>query len=296
MHGQGLKKATAPSRQLDPFSEPLHHPNDNAEFQLIDDKPPVFYYTLLSNYSDLFHGVFTRKGGVSVPPYDQLNTSFSVGDLPHAVKSNLRILQEAVGARYLVYMNQSHGNAAFLLNKRHLQKGWNPPAVDAMITDLPHVAVLVQQADCQAVILFDPEKRVVANVHCGWRGNVTNILGQVVHTMRRAYGTSPDRLIAAIGPSLGPCCAEFVDHRELFPEKFKKFQVRENHFNLWALSSSQLVGAGLLKEHIACAQMCTRCRTDLFYSYRGEGTTGRFGTLVMLKATDGESSQNHMRP
>ncbi|MEJ2589639.1 MAG: polyphenol oxidase family protein [Deltaproteobacteria bacterium] len=285
MHGQGLKKESPSPPQFKPSSESLHQPNDTIQFRLRDDNPPVLQYPLLSNYSDLFHGVFTRKGGVSTPPYDQLNTSYSVGDLPRAVTTNLCTLQRAVGARYLVYMNQCHGNAAFLLDEQHLQEDWNPPAVDAMITHLTHVAVLVKQADCQAVILFDPEKRVVANVHCGWRGNVKNILGRVVHTMRRAYGTSPDRLIAAIGPSLGPCCAEFVDHQELFPEKFKKFKVKENHFDLWALSCSQLVGAGLLKEHITCARICTRCRTDLFYSYRGEGTTGRFGTIVMLTAT-----------
>ena len=89
--------------------------------------------------------------------------------------------------------------------------------------------------------------------------------------------------MAAIGPSLGPCCAEFVTYRDIFPEEFDRFMVDENHFDLWALSSWQLENAGMRPENIEVAGLCTRCRTDLFYSYRAEGNTGRFGTVAMLR-------------
>jgi polyphenol oxidase len=58
--------------------------------------------------------------------------------------------------------------------------------------------------------------------------------------------------------------------------------VRENHFDLWSLSSTQLIDAGVRRERIEVAGICTRCRTDLFFSYRKEGNTGRFGTAAML--------------
>ena len=87
---------------------------------------------------------------------------------------------------------------------------------------------------------------------------------------------------AAVGPSLGPCCAEFRTYEEIFPPEFEKFMVRKNYFDLWAVSRMQLLDAGLDKAHVHIAGICTRCRTDLFYSYRGEGVTGRFGTVVML--------------
>jgi YfiH family protein len=154
---------------------------------------------------------------------------------------------------------------------------------DAMITDLAGLALLVKQADCQAVILYDPLRNVISNVHCGWRGNVNGLLSAVIVVMRQEFGCDPSLLRAAIGPSLGPCCAEFITHQEIFPESFRSFMIQDNYFDLRAISRSQLVQSGLKDEHIESADCCTRCRTDLFYSYRGEGHTGRFATVVMLK-------------
>jgi hypothetical protein len=101
--------------------------------------------------------------------------------------------------------------------------------------------------------------------------------------MRTKFGCDPSQLRAAIGPSLGPCCAEFITYKEIFPESFRPFMIRDNYFNLWAISRSQLLESGLKEANIESADLCTRCRTDLFYSYRGEGKTGRFATVVMLK-------------
>jgi copper oxidase (laccase) domain-containing protein len=101
--------------------------------------------------------------------------------------------------------------------------------------------------------------------------------------MGNEFGCDPSLLRAAIGPSLGPCCAEFVTYREIFPEGFSAFMTRENYFDLWAVSRSQLLASGLKDRHIESADWCTRCRTDLFFSHRGEGVTGRFATVVMLK-------------
>jgi len=152
-----------------------------------------------------------------------------------------------------------------------------------VITDLSGVGILIKQADCQSVILYDPERGVVANVHCGWRGNVQNILGEVVARLVGDFSCIPSRILAAIGPSLGPCCGEFVDHKKIFPRAFEQFMVREHFFDMWAVSCWQLLDAGLLEENIELASICTRCRTDLFFSYRGEGVTGRFCTVAMLR-------------
>ena len=154
---------------------------------------------------------------------------------------------------------------------------------DAIISNQSNIAVMAKSADCQTIILFDPVKRVVSNVHCGWRGNTLNIAADVVARMKSDFQCKPSHILAAIGPSLGPCCAEFVTHGEIFPKNFDRFMVRRNYFDLWRLSRWQLLEAGLKKENIEVAGICTRCRTDLFYSYRAEGATGRFATVVMLK-------------
>jgi purine-nucleoside/S-methyl-5'-thioadenosine phosphorylase / adenosine deaminase len=244
---------------------------------------PFFEFPGLSVLPDIAHFVFTRHGGVSDSVFQSLNVSFSAGDNPEHVETNLSIVREIAGARSLRFMNQVHGKNIVILRESNFQESAGPFTADAMITDLPGAALLVKQADCQAVILYDPVTKVVSNVHCGWRGNANGLLSSVITAMREEFGCDPSRLRAAIGPSLGPCCAEFVTHREIFPVSFRPFMTRDSYFDLWAISRFQLVASGLKDEHIESAGWCTRCRTDLFYSYRGEGRTGRFATVVMLK-------------
>jgi hypothetical protein len=247
---------------------------------------PFFQFPALSVYPRLAHFVFTRQGGVSTSAFRSLNVSFSTGDNAEHVETNLSIIRQITGAGSLLFMNQVHGKTIKILRKSNGQDSAGPFTADAMVTDLPGVALLVKQADCQAVILYDPVKQVISNVHCGWRGSVQGILSEVIAVMGAEFGCDPSCLRAAVGPSLGPCCAEFVTHREIFPESFSPFMVRDNHFDLWAVSRFQLVASGLKNGHIESADSCTRCRTDLFYSYRGEGRTGRFATVVMLKPRD----------
>jgi YfiH family protein len=242
-----------------------------------------FQFPCLSSYGDLAHAVYTRHGGVSQPPFHSLNTSYSTGDSMERVRTNLQIIQTTMAARSLRSMKQVHGKDIAVIYHDDPIASNDPPQADAMITDAPGMALMVKQADCQAVLLFDPVRKVISNVHCGWRANTQHLLADVVQRMRDGFGCHPSEIRAAIGPSLGPCCAEFITHDQLFPETFKRFMVRKNYFDLWALSRWQLAEAGLRKENIEVAGICTRCRTDLFYSYRGEGVTGRFATVMMLK-------------
>ena len=181
---------------------------------------PYLQFPEMWRHDQLVHAVFTRQGGVSKAPYDTLNASYMTGDKPECVSSNLQIIKEAIGANELVFMNQMHGKEILALRGERFEALGDPVDADAMITDQPQVALMVKQADCQAVLLFDPIKDVVANVHCGWRGNVHNILGSVVGRMNSEFGCRSADLLAAIGPSLGPCCAEFVNYEQEFPEGF----------------------------------------------------------------------------
>jgi YfiH family protein len=231
----------------------------------------------------LVHAVFTREGGVSKAPYDSLNVSYDTDDPPERVSKNIEIIKDAIGTKDLVFMNQVHGKGILVLRQHDFNGFREPISADAMITDIPQLALMIKQADCQGVLLFDPTKGVVANVHCGWRGNVINILKSVVQKMMSNFGCLAADLVAAIGPSLGPCCSEFIDYEEIFPEAFRRFMTRKDYFNLWEISRYQLLEAGLNNKHIEVAGICTRCRSEMFYSYRGEGETGRFATVIMLK-------------
>jgi len=286
MHDQGLPIKASPATSDFPsgsrFFPKIIIPGE-SDLLWVRKDVTCFRFPGLSLNQQLIHGVFTRIGGLSDPPYNGLNTSYTVGDSAENVNENLSRIKKAVKAGHLIFVDQVHGDSVFIIRRDHLDTQGEIPSADAMITDISGVALMIKQADCQGVIIFDPERSVVANVHCGWRGNVRNILGRVVARMNHEFECRPSDLVAAIGPSLGPCCAEFVTHEEIFPESFRRFMVRENYFDLWAVSCGQLVEAGLKEENIEVSGICTRCRTDLFYSYRAEGKTGRFATVAMLR-------------
>lgn len=244
---------------------------------------PYYQFPELSRHEALVHAVFTRRGGVSAPPFESLNTGFATGDSPESVSINLKIIQEIIGARDLRYLDQVHGRDILVLRDGEAAPHPAQRCGDAIITDRRDLALMVKQADCQGIILFDTRKNVLSTVHCGWRGSRLNILGAVVRRMQCDFGCRPSDLLAAVGPSLGPCCGEFKTHEEILPAEFREFMVRRDYFDFWEISRRQLLRAGLEAGHIHLARICTRCRSDLFYSYRAEGVTGRFATVAMLK-------------
>ncbi|MDX2500846.1 MAG: laccase domain-containing protein, partial [Deltaproteobacteria bacterium] len=123
-------------------------------------------------------------------------------------------------------------------------------------------------------------------VHSGWRGSIDNIIGRTIEAMQHHFGCHPDAILAGIGPSLGPCCAEFINYKTEIPQEFWRYKDPVDHFDFWAISYDQLLDAGVLAKHIESCQMCTRCRTDEFFSYRAEKTTGRFAAVIGMTNVD----------
>jgi len=238
---------------------------------------------LLAALPGLVHGFFTRQGGVSTGDYQSLNVSLAVGDRREAVSENLRRMQETLGMDGLASAAQVHGGQAAVITSASQALVSDIPEVDILITTVPGLGLLIKQADCQAVMLYDPVNRVVANVHCGWRGQVHNILEETVRLLQDRFGTHPADLYAAIGPSLGPCCAEFRNFRQEFPAPLWDYQVRPTYFDLWRLSRDQLSAAGLASAHLAFAGLCTRCGAGDFFSYRRAQVTGRQGAIIALR-------------
>jgi len=236
--------------------------------------------------ANIGHAVFTRHGGCSREPYHSLNVSHGIGDRNKAVGQNRRRIARFLNAEVLAVAKQVHGINRLVLKKVPLSSEkplyFAAGTGDALITDIPGVYLVIQTADCQPVMLVDPHKHVIANVHVGWRGNVQNILGLTVKDMHANFGCRPKDLQAAIGPSLGPCCAEFVNYRQEFPKSMWPYQDTQHRFDLWKLSSDQLLAAGVDETNLYVSRICTKCRTDLFFSYRAEPATGRFASVIGL--------------
>lgn len=237
-----------------------------------------FQFPNLAECSGIRHGIFTRSGGCSKGPFQSLNVSFGIGDEEEAIHRNRLLISKCMDDRKLVFINQVHGTE--VLEIRHSE--FEMRNADAMITDVRDIIPVIQVGDCQAVLLCDPEKHVVANVHSGWRGSISNIIGHTVSAMRTGMGCNPRHMLAGIGPSLGPCCAEFINYKREIPEKFWKYKDESNHFDFWKISTDQLCEAGVPMENICSGGLCSKCSTDLFFSYRGERITGRFAAIIGL--------------
>jgi len=227
------------------------------------------------------HAVFNRQGGVSPPPWDSRSVSFGLGDDPENVLENRQRLIKGLGIKRLVSAHQVHDS------KIHVVQGCpaedlEVEGFDALVTNVVGVGLLIQQADCQAVLLFDPVQKVIGIVHVGWRGSVAGIISATISTMTTVFATDPADLMAAISPSLGPCCAEFVNFHTELPRSFHGYQVRPNYFDFWAISRDQLCGAGVRPANISIAEICTCCNSD-YFSYRRDRQTGRFGSVIGLK-------------
>ncbi len=246
-----------------------------------------FQFPNLSRFSDIRHGIFTRKNGYSKTPYKSLNTSYSTGDDSESVKLNRSVISKYFDGNDLIFARQVHGVKAVSFQKNNMsieKRSFDViPECDAMITDIKKTSLVIQVADCQSILMYDPALQVVANVHSGWRGSIKNIIGQTIGIMEKEFGSKPNNIISGISPSLGPCCAEFVNYKNEIPEEFWKYKDHSNRFDFWAISLDQLCDAGVLKKNIDFSEICTMCNTDLFYSFRGEGTTGRFAAVIGLK-------------
>jgi YfiH family protein len=229
----------------------------------------------------LFHGVFNRCGGVSPEPWASRNVSFGLGDDPQNVQTNRERIKKMHGCSHLVCARQVHGSRVFNAKER-LEADLEVEGFDALITNVPGLGLMIQQADCQAVMLFGPETMAVGIAHAGWRGSIDDVIPRTVIAMAEAFATAPADLIAAISPSLGPCCAEFIHFKDELPVSLHGYQVRPNYFDFWAISRDQLCAAGVRPENIHIAGICTCCNRD-YFSYRRESKTGRFASVIGLK-------------
>jgi YfiH family protein len=247
---------------------------------------PFYRFHLLGRFAELEHRVFTRLGGTSLPPFASLNVSYDTGDDALRVRENLHRIRNATECSSFIYARQSHSsNLVVLREYPHLDSRVDYPlhGKDGFFTQLPGLMMMIKVADCQAILLYDPAKRVAGIIHAGWRGSVNNIAGKAIQLMVSQFNCNPPDIIAGVGPSLGPCCSEFRNWKQELPPTFSRFQVRANYFDFWAITEVQLTESGVQRKNIEIAGLCSKCHPEVFYSYRGEGKTGRFAVALSIK-------------
>lgn len=243
------------------------------------------------------HGFSTRLGGVSEGIYASMNLGTNRGDDPAKVRENFCRFCAAIGTdrEKLVFSCQVHGCGVRVVTAADLGKGLDRPVdyeADALITDVPGVALTVFSADCLPILLYDPVRRVAGAVHAGWRGTSLGIVTQTVERMVECFGCSRADLLAAIGPGISKCC--FETHEDV-PNAMTEalgasalqfieiLPTGKFHLDLKGLNAKRLEGAGIPEEHIAVAADCTACMPEKYWSHRvTQGHRGSQAAMIAL--------------
>lgn len=191
----------------------------------------------------------------------------------------------------LLLIRQVH-DAAVAVVSRDRAAPWDRPEADAVISNDPDAAIAVRVADCVPILLSDETGRHVAAVHAGWRGTAKRAVIAAVAAMQARYGVRPERLIAALGPCIGPCCYEVGEstrqafreaghHASMIEKWFAPTAAGKFHLDLWQATRDELEGAGVNPDTIHLAGLCTRTHADRFHSYRVQGDrAGRMAAVI----------------
>ncbi len=251
---------------------------------------PCYQLGVFKEVSDMMdHAIFTREGGVSDGPFESMNVRYGIGDDEANVDENRKRVMYAMELGRFISADQIHSNNILLLNaeleaRQFLQFGdfHEVQGYDGFLTRQTCLGLMIQVADCQALIFFDPEKQALGLLHAGWRGLKQNIIAKMVNMMIEHYDSDPANILVGCAPSLGPLSAEFSDPLAELGADFEPF-ISGRHVNLWDYSYWQLLKLGIPEDNIEIARVDT-VESDEFFSYRGDGkVTGRFAVCAFLK-------------
>jgi polyphenol oxidase len=231
----------------------------------------------------------TRYGGVSMPPYDELNLAFHVDDDWDRAYANRGLLSAAVGAEptRCCFVHQVHGRGVVTVADHQVGTVRVRNArtdADALVTAAVAAPLVILVADCLPVLLADPVARVVGAAHAGRRGMASGVVTATVEAMVEAGATAAD-IRAAIGPGVCARCYEVpaamaAEVDAVVPGTAAVSRARTASLDLVAGVRSQLKALGLTR--VSVDRRCTVESPELF-SHRRDGVTGRFAGVVWLE-------------
>ena len=230
--------------------------------------------------------VTTRIGGISEPPYDRFNLAGHVGDEDYAVHHNRKLLADDIGgSTQFQWVRQVHGTDVLVLDNGLVDESREADAIYTQETD---IVCGVLTADCLSVFFCDDEGQEIAVAHAGWRG----LAGGVLQNTLKQFDADPARILAWIGPGIGPCHFEVgddvrdafldmdiaeIDNEDgiLFLEGDEPGKWMADLFGL-----AKIILASQDVKQIYGEPICTWCEFDRFYSFRRDGETGRFASII----------------
>lgn len=274
------------------------NPADRPAMNIKENKGVTYLtYPALEELSGFVHAFSTRLGGVSEGIYSSMNLSFTRGDDENSVMENYRRLADAVGfsVENIVTSDQTHTANVRVITEADRGNGITKPRpytdVDGMITNVPGLVLATFYADCVPLYFIDPVRKAIGLSHSGWRGTAAHIGAVTVRRMQEEYGSLPEDIYGAIGPSICQECYEvsedvILEFQKTFPEQSWRdlFYRKENgkyQLNLWEANRHIMLEAGLIEEHISLPGLCTCCNPEFLFSHRASrGKRGNLGAFL----------------
>jgi len=264
----------------------------------------VIYQSPLLLEAGVIHAFSTRIGGISTGEFSTLNLGNSQGttkDSPENISTNYQRLREAIGCadHPIAWVHQVHGNEVALLKSEGESEYAESPAAeirdrfsgqtdaDAIVSDFPGALIAVRVADCVPALLASNDGRLVAVVHAGWRGVVTNVFGEVLAAFAE-LGIKSSELLAAVGSAIS------MEHFEVGLEVAQEFISADLaaavESKRWPKPHIDLTKAVMLQlkvgrvEKIDSGQLCSWENSEEFFSHRRDnGITGRMAAVIRAK-------------
>ena len=278
----------------------LIYKNTAHIFDEVEKETPYLEYPLFQKTGIVKSAFSTRLGGVSEGYYSSLNLSFDRGDDPAKVSENFKRIGASMGVDVedMVLSKQTHTTNVRVVTEEDKGKGVirerDYTDVDGMITNVPGICLVTSYADCVPLYFVDPVKKAIGLSHSGWRGTVGKIGKNTVQLMQENFGSKPEDLLAAVGPSVCMECYEVSEDvigqfKEAFQSKYwqELFYKKENgkyQLNLWKANELIFLESGILPEHMAITNVCTHCNSKILYSHRTMGNNrGNLCAFLALK-------------
>ncbi len=241
----------------------------------------IYFFERLLKYKNLIHFVTTRS-----TTNNKFDFNLSL-DRNHS-KENWDKLKKAlkIDDSILFLLKQIHSDKIVVLEEIKNQKLL--PEADAVITRKKNIILSVLTADCVPILIYDPETNSLGVIHAGWRGSSKKITQKTLQKMKARFNINPEKTLAFIGPSIGPCCYEVnQDVATLFTNYSNSIIIKseKTYLDLWHINTEQLISEGILEKNIEIARICTMCNRNQFFSARGDGSinTGRFASGLIIK-------------
>ena len=278
----------------------IYKNNENIPRECQCNDVTVLKFPLLEGLPDVEHIFTTKEGGVSKGDYATMNVSFTRGDDREAVLENYRRIAGIfdVGLEDIVCSHQTLTTNVRRVTKEDGGKGVvfdrDYEDVDGLITNEKNLVLCTMYADCVPLYFVDVKNRAIGLSHSGWKGTAGQMGKRTLERMAEEFGTKPEDVYAAIGPSICMDCYEVSsDVIEAFSLIFTEQEMsqicyqKENgkyQLDLWKANEIILINAGVLKEHIEVTRLCTHCNSDRMFSHRKVGDKrGNLGAFLCLK-------------